>query len=256
MNESTEDNASNHSLSLESFEHIEDASYDVIHAVELFESMQRREKQYCSFSPQSVFVKYYRAVATNICEICLFFSYSLSTCMVALQYFCRACSVMNANPKDFNAISVVCVILAAKYEESCLKVPTYKEILQLIPNEFESAEVLSHWELQVLSFLKWKLRCDTAAHFLDLFLSILKTQLGDLYKEFYTVSYARLQSIILWYPAIVARPSFLMSGVIAETRQFFGLPIWNENLSHLTGYNTQNIENMIDYLHRYCYLRV
>ena len=39
----------------------------------------------CSFSPQSVFVKYYRAVATNICEICLFFSYSLSTCMVALQ---------------------------------------------------------------------------------------------------------------------------------------------------------------------------
>ena len=39
----------------------------------------------CSFSPQSAFVKYYRAVATNICEICLFFSYSLSTCMVALQ---------------------------------------------------------------------------------------------------------------------------------------------------------------------------
>ena len=54
---------------------------------------------------------------------------------------------MNASPKDFNAISVVCVILAAKYEESCLKVPTYKEILHLIPNEFESAEVLSHWEL-------------------------------------------------------------------------------------------------------------
>lgn len=158
------------------------------------------------------------------------------------------------------------MILAAKYEESCLKVPTYKEIIQLIPNEFESAEVLSHWELQVLSFLKWKLRCDTAAHFLELFLPILKTQLGELYEEFYTVSYARLQSIILWYPAIVARPSFLMSGVIAETRQFFGLPffllflvkcrIWNENLSHLTGYSIQNIENMIDYLHRYCYLRV
>lgn len=140
------------------------------------------------------------------------------------RYFCRSCSALDVGPGDLNAISVVCVILAAKYEERGSKIPSYSDLLRFIPNEFKSAKSLARWELRVLSVLQWELHCNTAAHFLNLLLSILRNSMGDQFDSLRTLSLDCLQNLLLWYPSIITRPSFLASGVIAAARQMLGMP--------------------------------
>lgn len=147
-----------------------------------------------------------------------------SFALVTLRYFCRVCSALDVGPGDLNAISVVCVILAAKYEERSSKIPSYSNLLHFIPNEFKSAKSLARWELRVLSVLQWDLHCNTAAHFLNLLLTVLRTSLGNQFNALQTVALDSLQSLLLWYPTILTRPSLLAAGVIAAGRQMLGMP--------------------------------
>lgn len=147
-----------------------------------------------------------------------------SFALVTMRYFCRVCSALDVGPGDLNAISVVCVILAAKYEERSSKIPSYSSLLHFIPNEFKSAKSLARWELRVLSVLQWDLHCNTAAHFLNLLLTVLRTSLGNQFNALQTVALDSLQSLLLWYPTILTRPSLLAAGVIAAGRQMLGMP--------------------------------
>ena len=144
--------------------------------------------------------------------------------LVTTRYFCRVCSTLDVDPSDLNAISVVCVILAAKYEERSSKIPSYSDLLHFIPNEFKSAKSLARWELRVLSVLQWECHCNTAAHFLNLLLSVLENSLGNQFDSLRHLALDLLQNLLLWYPTILTRPSFLASGVVAAARQMLGMP--------------------------------
>ena len=154
----------------------------------------------------------------------VWYPFSILFCPLIRRYFCRVCSTLDVDPSDLNAISVVCVILAAKYEERSSKIPSYSDLLHFIPNEFKSAKSLARWELRVLSVLQWECHCNTAAHFLNLLLSVLENSLGNQFDSLRHLALDLLQNLLLWYPTILTRPSFLASGVVAAARQMLGMP--------------------------------
>ncbi|CAA0807473.1 Cyclin-D1-1 [Striga hermonthica] len=116
----------------------------------------------------------------SILQVHSHFGFKPVTAFLSISYFDR---FLSSRPLPeigwaFQLLTVACLSLAAKMEESC--VPLLLELQALEPTYVFAPETVQRMELLVLATLKWNLRSVTPFDFLHYFVSVLRPSASGL----------------------------------------------------------------------------
>eukprot|EP00826_Nyctotherus_ovalis_P005900 TRINITY_DN11347_c0_g1_i12.p1 TRINITY_DN11347_c0_g1~~TRINITY_DN11347_c0_g1_i12.p1 ORF type:complete len:312 (+),score=73.83 TRINITY_DN11347_c0_g1_i12:512-1447(+) len=161
------------------------------------------------------------------------------------------------NPK---LASVVCLIIAAKYDELDRKIPKYDDVIR-ISGLILTKEALKKYEGDVLNTLDWKLKASTSMTFLQLFLTqgIIfpadKTPYTALAQSLaskaaqraigFSNRFLELEEVLEFAPSVVA------ASCVALSRKVISLEaIWPPQLQCVTGYSFNQLKKCFTMMSR------
>eukprot|EP01097_Dermamoeba_algensis_P002199 TRINITY_DN1877_c0_g2_i1.p1 TRINITY_DN1877_c0_g2~~TRINITY_DN1877_c0_g2_i1.p1 ORF type:complete len:369 (-),score=57.28 TRINITY_DN1877_c0_g2_i1:238-1344(-) len=177
-----------------------------------------------------------RAILCNwLVEVVEEFKLNGQTLYLAVNYMDRFLEKFVANKNNLQLIGIVCLFLAAKYEE--IFAPVINDFVHISDGTYNKDEIMK-MEMQVLTQLEFNLTVPTSKTFLRRFLKaagaekdicLLAQYLLELTLQDYTFS-------LLYCPSISAAAAVCLALLTA------GKASWNSTLEHYTQYKTNNME--------------
>ena len=203
-----------------------------------------------------------------ICTVTEEFRLKKSTAHVAVSYVDRILAIARIHPNEMILLSIVCILLAAKFEEPCGTIPTIGCLLDALKpsrtaqNETTNAATaeittadVNDMEMVVFSGLDYRLFAITSVHFLELystlglffdwhrgdrlsgqeadFLCSEKTSIKDVnrYTEFFA-------DLALQHVVFQSIQSVTMANVVLTcARRAVGVvPVWSSHIENVTGF--------------------
>lgn len=110
-----------------------------------------------SFVNKKEYMKYRTNIIKNIKKLCQDFSFSLKTYFLSIEYLDNICSkIISFNPKTLFQISLICLILAAKFNEQTMKAQHFHSLIKHNISKNYLAD-----EIYILQLLDYKLNIIT-----------------------------------------------------------------------------------------------
>ncbi|XP_067003557.1 cyclin-J [Anabrus simplex] len=160
-----------------------------------------------------------------------------------------------------NLVTLVCLLLAAKFEERDSNVPKISELNLLVENPHPLRDYINV-EFMILKFLNWNLVIPTAAHFAEYF-AMFATLPSDLQHACSVQSYRHLQELAQKYikdfldqslleeSLMGCRPSLVAAACVAAARYYLNLASpWSATLCEVTHYNLHHLQPYLNILLR------
>lgn len=163
-----------------------------------------------------------------------------------------------------NLVAIVCLIVAAKMEETDANIPRYHEMHRFVVLAYCLKDYVD-MERKILDFFDFNLTLPTAPTFLDYYMPVLvnaedfeeykkapKYQCTESLEELKASMVADCNGLLdltLMYPTLVHElPSRLAAGIVAVSRIHFGLCHWNDQLARVVGEPLTKLHHMISHL--------
>ncbi|GMH00940.1 hypothetical protein Nepgr_002779 [Nepenthes gracilis] len=173
------------------------------------------------------------------------------TLYLTVNYIDRYLSGNPVNRKRLQLLGVVCMMIAAKYEEICA--PQVEEFCYITDNTYVKEEVLQ-MESAVLNFLKFEMTAPTTKCFLRRFVRAAQAMneapslhlecLSNYIAELSLLEYSMLQ----YFPSLVAASAiFLAQYILTPSKR-----PWNSTLQHYTLYEPSDLHDCVQALHQLC----
>lgn len=110
-----------------------------------------------SFANKKEYTKYRTHTIRNIKKLCQDFSFSLKTYFLSIEYLDNICSkIISFNPKTLFQISLICLLLAVKFNEQTMKAQEFHSLVKHnIPKNYLADEIY------ILQLLDYKLNIIT-----------------------------------------------------------------------------------------------
>ncbi|KDR20415.1 Cyclin-J-like protein [Zootermopsis nevadensis] len=152
--------------------------YNTEYAEEIVCTLRDKEKQRIPFFQQSpqfkyrhILVSWLRALAEDL---------HLNNVSVHLAVYLLDIFMDNHRivEERLNLVALVCILLAAKFEERDANVPKISELNARVGNQYPVTDFIS-LEFMIMHFLHWSLVLPTAAHFAEYF-TIFATSSSDM----------------------------------------------------------------------------
>jgi len=135
-------------------------------ATDIFNHMIEDQNKNRTFNDKAEYLKFRRLLVDWMAEVShKKFRLQPHTTHVAVMYLDRILQSSIVERDRLQLVSMVAILIAAKFEERELDVPPIVEIVQELGNQF-SAKHVCEMEILVLNRLKWDLSEYTALHFL------------------------------------------------------------------------------------------
>ncbi|KAK8794007.1 cyclin [Blastocystis sp. subtype 4] len=109
------------------------------------------------------------------------FSLHFSTCFVGIEYYDRISGKFVSDIKVQGKVGVMCLLLAAKYEEKEINVPSFSYFFGTSGSLFSSGTEMMEYERYVIEELRWDFGCVCVSHYLNMFAVIGVLVEGDTY---------------------------------------------------------------------------
>ncbi|KAK3282528.1 hypothetical protein CYMTET_9735 [Cymbomonas tetramitiformis] len=229
---------------------------DVALVAEICKNMRKKEVDWESWFDRSRawYLSLRPQLVKWIIDVCESFSLRLTTASIATVYLDRVLMKQQIPETSTELVALACVLLAAKFEEEEINVPSITKLSKRSNHKFNK-DFICRMEGAVLSELNWRMCVTTSAHFLETFLEV--TQGGFSSEDSlethrwsastaipYLLRYAAyFQSLALQeYDLWTYRPSCLAAGVLLASRVQLQIdPSWPEQLERATGYTEDEI---------------
>nr|CAD7462372.1 unnamed protein product [Timema tahoe] len=156
-------------------------------------------------------------------------------------------------------VALVCLLLAAKFEERDMNVPKIHELNQLVQNQYPTNDFIL-LEIMTLKFLHWNLVIPTVAHFVEYYVTFT-TLPSDLKNAPHFSNYSELQCYAYDYVKDYLdeslkdvtlhqyQPSLVAASCIAATRLRLHLnPKWTSSLCEYTSYEFSDLQQCVQTL--------
>nr|CAD7575953.1 unnamed protein product [Timema californicum] len=161
-------------------------------------------------------------------------------------------------------VALVCLLLAAKFEERDVNVPKIHELNELVQNQYPINDFIL-LEIMTLKFLHWNLVIPTVAHFAEYYVTF-STLPSDLKNAPHFSNYSELQCYAYDYVKDYLdeslkdvamhqyQPSLVAASCIAATRLRLHLnPKWTSSLCEYTSYEFSDLQQCVQTLMGCCY---
>ena len=187
-----------------------------------------------------------------ICEIGEDLKFSSDTIHVTVQYMDTILPKIEVPKSKLQLICLTCFIIAAKFTEMEIKVPSLKEVHEFCRGTY-SFDLIKKSEVLILELLEWNLKTITPYQFTQFFLSKGCAFSSDesVVREidFKLLKYLRkyaeffVDLSLQEYEFSEYQSHILGCAAIAGARKAVGLyPLWNEELVELTQTSWDDIE--------------
>ena len=230
-----------------------DDQYVALSALEL------RHRYYC---PTAGYVNFRRQVVDWIFECAERIELRVGTIHIAIRIFDAICSITPVHHSKLLLMAIGAIILAAKYDEDMIAVPTINVMLILSENVFSDSDVRAT-EIFILKALDWTLPIPTAVDFQHYYERVGILSAADRthggshnietvlrYVKRYNDFFIELTTQPHEFTAFL--PSVLAAACIGATRRAVQIvPEWNDSLSQLTRRNSEQIMPVVDAIWRY-----
>nr|CAD7197384.1 unnamed protein product [Timema douglasi] len=156
-------------------------------------------------------------------------------------------------------VALVCLLLAAKFEERDVNVPKIHELNELVQNQYPINDFIL-LEIMTLKFLHWNLVIPTVAHFAEYYVTF-STLPSDLKNAPHFSNYSELQCYAYDYVKDYLdeslkdvamhqyQPSLVAASCIAATRLRLHLnPKWTSSLCEYTSYEFSDLQQCVQTL--------
>ncbi|KAJ8965622.1 hypothetical protein NQ314_004014, partial [Rhamnusium bicolor] len=154
-------------------------------------------------------------------------------------------------PERVLIVANVCLLLAAKFEETTMTIPKIAELNSAINNRYAMKDY-KDLELVILQFFHWYIMFPTAAHYTHYYMQaiISSDDLKDKKEGLRTLFYNLHDAIASYLDQVIDNihymqcytPSKLAAAIIAASRLEVGLSSWTKQLENLTDYNKEDIQ--------------
>lgn len=160
-----------------------------LHAREALEALFKNEESVgLPSQPMMDYIQTLRAPAVSwALDMCDGYNYGLRTAALAVSLLDRVASSAGSSNRLFEALALSAVTIAAKLEECEKDVPSAKDLAKA-SGWFFSPGQITRCEVGLLSFLGWRARLPTPAHFLECFLALPESRLGLRFASFRPLS--------------------------------------------------------------------
>ncbi|XP_046990687.1 cyclin-J isoform X1 [Schistocerca americana] len=138
------------------------------YAKDVVSSLREKERQRIPFNFRSPQIQYRSHLVKWICNIAEGLKLSSTTVHLAIYILDIFMDNHSIALESLNLLTLVSVLLAAKFEERDINVPKVSDMNALIESPYPVAEFLA-MEFMTLQFLKWSLVHPTAAHFAEFY---------------------------------------------------------------------------------------
>ncbi|XP_042420490.1 cyclin-A1-4-like [Zingiber officinale] len=171
------------------------------------------------------------------------------TLYLSVNYLDRYLSGNEINRERLQLLGVACMLIAAKYEETCA--PQVEDFCCMTDNTYSKDEVL-RMESEVLNYLKFEMTVPTTKCFLRRFVHAAQgsNQLPLLQLEFLASYVAELSlldySMLRYASSLVASSAVFLAKFILQPAK----KPWNATLSHYTLYKPSDLADCVEALHR------
>lgn len=203
-------------------------------------------------SPQLHKRRYLVDWVATICERCDITSETLHLAIMCLDHFMDKYSIEDA---QLHLIALCCLLIAAKFEESDVKIPRIQTLNYFVQNAFLANE-FRQMELLLLEFFCWNLVLPTSAHYIEYYKLVSLSKEDNLNGEKVT---RLMEPKIMKYIAKYCKyfldislqdfsfsqlpPSLVAASAIAASRHSLGLlPSWTRELTEVTGFTIAQIQ--------------
>lgn len=223
------------------------------YAEEIVGTLQEKEKQRIPFLQQSPQLKYRHVLVTWMRAVAE--ELNLSNTSVHLAVYLLDIFMDNHRivEERLGLVALVCILLAAKFEERDANVPKISELNSRVGNQYPITDFIS-LEFMIMQFLHWSLVLPTAAHFAEYY-TVFATSSSDMcsvpsqFKTFKELRNAvqhnvrdfldlSLQEVCL----IPVKPSLVAAACIAAARQTLQLSSkWTSILQNVTKYQFMDL---------------
>eukprot|EP00466_Bigelowiella_natans_P005125 jgi/Bigna1/36875/e_gw1.16.154.1 len=193
-------------------------------------------------------------------EVCEEYNLPMVICHLSIRYLDEVLGREKVAKKNLQLIALCCIMIAAKYREPEVTIPTVDELNECSDFAY-SAEKIKEMEMVVLKMLKWTLGYPTVQDFVMYFLKHPMLYSEDRLRSSMKFVTARENTLLLKYIKFFGElsildysmqqypPSILAAATICCSRIAVGLcHEWNDQLEKLTGYNLNKIRSCKEHL--------
>ncbi|KAJ8984897.1 hypothetical protein NQ317_002737 [Molorchus minor] len=218
------------------------------------EVIKQRERNRIPFFHQSPQYPYRQHLVEYIKRVCMEKKLSyccLHLCVYLLDIFMDNHSII---PERVLIIANVCLLIAAKFEESNMTIPKIADLNAAINNRYTLKEY-QDLELIVLKFFHWYIMFPTAAHYTHYYMQAIITneEVKDREGGVRALVYNLHEAVTEYLDQIINNihymqcypPSKLAAAILAASRLEVGLSSWNEQLENLTDYKKEDIHEVL-----------
>lgn len=201
--------------------------------------------------PSGFYQQKYRHIATYIIEITDQLNLATVTTCRVFALMARALADRRLNTPEqepyIQMVVLVCVNIAAKYEETSYNQPTTNELLDAADNLYTLKDFLL-MERFVLNLLQWQVGDITPACFGGLYLehsTMGNDQMDERVKtDFVLLLGLSLQDQVLlkFRPSVISASALMLARAVAKQHEGGGIvDVWDEDMVALTGYTTADL---------------
>ncbi|XP_052902842.1 cyclin-J [Anopheles moucheti] len=229
--------------------------------LETLKECERYRRTVYYVSPQQ---KYRTGTVRLIEKVCEQQSYRRNTLHLAiylLDVFMCYHTIPNCR---LGLVALTCLYVACKIEENDPNVPTVSKLNRILANAYTPADFTA-MEVTILTYFDWHITIPTASTFLDIFLLNCFTQddYNDMPKDLETeqtsverfakaiqeTSDTILKNSLQQIRLCAIKPSLLAASCVAAGRlNVKNLPVWNDRLVRITGYEYAEIHSICQQL--------
>ncbi|KAM7453919.1 hypothetical protein BLSTO_05329 [Blastocystis sp. subtype 1] len=231
--------------------------------------MQKKAKNQVVLRNRSSDLKKRESIINYMLELTEQFSLHLSTCFVAISFYDRVFHEFSTDVKTQGKVGIVCLLVAAKYEEKEVNTPSFSFFCNQSYSLFKTVEEISLFEINVVEAswstllvthrLHWRLDTVTCSHFIDMLTSLSVLFNDDTYLNRPVSRVARkyvddflhffLCLSVSIYPFSLFSPCVQTGAIVMASRRAAGIvPIWRTELEELTGCSLDNIYSCFEVL--------
>ena len=221
---------------------------------DVYDAMRENENLHRSYDPRDDWIKYRRVLVDWMCDAGDEFELYLSTSHVSVMLLDRVLHKVTLPRNKLQLVAIVCILIAAKYEEREKKVPTLSELNRYAQWAYDPDQI--RWmEVRVLKWLEHKLRTYTPLHFTEYYISKGVLLRPDYFQGHPVGRYKQLKRYLKRYVEFFAdlclqdykfqqyTPSLMGASIIMASRcALHVMPIWRKELETLTKYTESEVE--------------
>ncbi|CAH1114417.1 unnamed protein product [Psylliodes chrysocephalus] len=212
--------------------------------------IKAREQNRLPFIHQSPQFSYRSSLVEYLKQVCV--EKKLSHCCLHLAVYILDIFMDNHSiiPERILLVTNVCLLLAAKFEETNLTIPKITELNGAINNRYQIVDYKT-LEIVVLRFFQWCIMFPTAAHYVYYYIqsAICEEDIKNKGINMRTIFYNLHHCVSEYLDQIIGNvhymqcypPSKLAAAIIAVSRMDIGLSCWTEQLQNMTDYKREDI---------------